>query len=430
MLSLDECLLSHIPISGKLIIAFSGGLDSTVLLHWVVKHLPLTRLSAVHINHQLHAHADDWQSHCEQTCQAWSVPLETERITLLNRANLEATARELRYAALSRYLARGDYLLTAHHANDQAETFLLQALRGAGPRGLSAMPVMTPFAKGFLVRPMLTVTQQQIQQYAADNHLQWIHDESNQDTRWRRNYLRSEIIPRIASVWPAWQYTLSRSASHSSEQQAIVAEVAAADLASLSTQTTTAIDLNKLAELTLPRQKNVLRYWLQTCQLPLPTTDKLNELLRQMLTSKSDAVPIIAWSGAEVRRYRDLLYAMPPLKPITNTTINWRLRDPLVLSELSYQLTALPGLGGLAIPQDSDVTVRFWQAQGRFHPHLRQHSQTLKKCFQEWGVPPWERRRIPLIYWQDELVAVVGYAFARHLYQADGIAIQTDVEIN
>lgn len=407
--------LAVAPAARAYSVAFSGGLDSYVLLHAMSAlrgALNGAELRAVHIHHGLHADADDWVRLCQQRCAALSVPLRVLRVDAdaLPGQSPEAAAREARYRALASLMSAGDVLLTAHHRDDQAETLLLQLLRGCGPRGLAAMPVVAPFAAGTHIRPLLDVPRNDLLEYAQAGGLQWVEDSSNADVRFDRNFVRAEILPRLRSRWPAVADTLSRSARHCAEAAELLESLAVQDLRTLGGTAPACLPVGALCAWPPPRRRNVLRHWLQVLRLPLPSSAQLERIMLDVLTAQADANPCVHWPGAEVRRYRGHVYAMRPLPPVAKcAVIHWDVREPLCGSELMgcLRMRSVRGRGVTAdLCAAGRVTVRFRQGGEACRPSGRHETHTLKKLLQEHGVPPWQRERLPLIYLDDQLAAV------------------------
>ena len=409
--------LMQFPVPRRYCVAYSGGLDSHVLLHALVQlrdSLPCSDLHAIHINHGIHPDANAWAHHCETVCCELRVTFDMFSVTLQRqpRHSLEALAREARYAAFARCSHPGDLLLLAHHQDDQAETLILQLLRGSGVKGLAAMPVCNTFALGWMARPLLDCRRSDLQAYAATQHLHWIDDPSNQDTAYDRNYLRHTIFPVLRQRWPALDATLARVAQHQADAAVLLDVLAQQDLGDIATASATVINIDPLQGLAPARQRNALRYWLQhSCGLPLPNTVQLQRILNELLPASEDATPLVHWPGAEVRRYRNQLHAMAPMRPFDPSwQQHWDLHAPVALptgASLLSQACQGRGLRSAAIAHG--VSIRF--RTGGEHCRLpgRQHHHELKKLFQEWGVPTWQRDRIPLIYIGTELAQVLGY---------------------
>ena len=383
-------------------VAYSGGLDSTVLLHFLAHYNPRFRLRAVHIHHGLQALADEWAEKCERFSTSLGVPFELLRVQIdaLDPAGPEAAAREARYEALRGLMQPGDCLATAHHRSDQAETVLLRLLRGSGVQGLSAMRVLRAFPPGWLWRPFLELPRERLYGYAQEQGLRWIEDPHNRDPRYARSWMRSELTPLLRERFPQVEESLARTARLAGEAAVLLDELAAQDLAQAGRGS--ALGVGALQDLGSARRHNLLRFWLRQQGFEMPSAELLRRVEREVLDAAEDAEPLLAWTGCELRRYRDKLYAMTPLPP-----------PPLAGPALAWtgqQLPLPPGCGLLQLPQrpPQGLSVRFMRGGERFRPVGGGHSRTLKNLFQEAGVPPWVRLRTPLVEAEGELVYVAG----------------------
>lgn len=393
-------------------VAYSGGLDSSVLLHALAAQraqLP-GELRAVHVNHHLQSSADDWQRHCQAVCASLAVPLVCRDVRVIPQAgeSLEALARDQRYGVLQDLLTEGDCLLLAQHQDDQLETFLLQLMRGAGVRGLAAMPASVPLGKGRLLRPLLDFSREDLLAWARARGLAWIEDPSNADTRFDRNYLRREILPRLKARWPAAGETAARSARHCAEAEDLLSELASEDAARF--EVTETLPLAALRHVSEPRARNLLRHWIEQRGLPLPPAHKLAQVFGELLTAGEDRNPCIAWPGAELRRYRTRLYALAPL-PEPSPEFQLRPGETRDLGAGLGQLRLVPARGeglraDLGPPGGWQIKFR---AGGEYcRPAGRDHGGPLKKWLQEYAVVPWMRQRLPLVYAGGTLAAVAG----------------------
>ncbi len=415
-------LAEQLPGVRRYRVACSGGLDSTVLLHLCVdaRERLGAAVTAVHVDHGLHPASAEWARHCEDACARLDVPLLVLRVDAraAKGESPEAAARAARYAALAPLIDDGDCLLTAHHQDDQAETVLLQLLRGAGPHGLAAMPAVERFGRGRHARPLLGCAREDLHAYAGRAGLRWIDDPSNADTGFRRNYLRHEILPRLKSQWPAAARTLARAASHNASAAALLDALAEHDLGGISDEAEGSLPIGALAALAPERQANAIRRWLHRLGLPLPTTAQLERLRVDVLGAAIDATPRLCWPGAEIRRYRDRLYGMrPPAPHDPGAVLPWDLAVPLGLPD-GGRLTAQAGTDRASAsmtrlralrPGEGPVTVRFRRGGEQCRPAGRGgHRHELRKLLQEAGIPPWLRDRVPLIHVGDALAAVVG----------------------
>lgn len=392
------------PPARRYVVAYSGGLDSHVLLH-ALSHLDL-EVTAVHVHHGLSPNAELWADHCRTVCTQLGILCQVVRVQVAQDGRgREAAARDARYAALEQTLGAGEMLLTAHHQDDQAETLLLLLLRGAGVTGLAAMPSVRPCGRGTLARPLLEVPRAALRQYAAHHGLSWVDDESNFDTGFDRNFLRHEVLPLLCHRWPATQRALARSAAHLTEAGMLLAELAASDLATAHGRHSGTLSITAVHAFTPPRRRNLLRHWLRERGLPPPDTAHLLRIEREVLPARPDAAPLVAWPGAEVRRYRDDLHAMVPLAPVPAVALHWDLHQPLALPAGLGRLVAVP-VTGEGLCREVQVTVRFRQGGEVCQLPGHAHRRSLKNLLQEAGVPPWERERMPLILVEDTLAVV------------------------
>ncbi|MBV9575825.1 MAG: tRNA lysidine(34) synthetase TilS [Gammaproteobacteria bacterium] len=394
------------------LIAYSGGLDSHVLLHLcatIRNEIPL-KLLAVYINHGLSPHAQTWSEHCAKICAQYHIPFTEEKIQMHETAgeSIEERARQLRYAVFSQCIGKEDVLLTAHHQDDQAETVLLQLLRGAGTKGLAAMPPVKPFAEGLHARPLLLFSRATLQQYAENHQLQWIEDESNQNTRFARNFIRHDVFSLLKTRWPTIAATLARTASHCAEAQSLLEEFTLTICENVKGTQENTLSVSKLLALSSARQRLVLRSWVHSLGFSVPDTRKIHAILQNVLKAKWDSMPCVRWQTVELRRYRDDIFLMPALAiPDPKLSMEWDSRHPLPIANLGLLRTRAVLVGGLRAGLNP-LWVRF--RQGGEIVHLAKRGKhTLKNLFQEWSVPPWQRSRLPLIFVDETLVAVPGY---------------------
>ncbi len=396
-------------------IAYSGGLDSHVLLHALaaLRTTHPLRLSAVHVDHGLSPLSAAWSRHCAAVCAELQVPLvlETVQVEGGSGEGREAAARRARYAALARHVGSDDVLLTAHHQDDQAETLLLQLLRGAGVQGLAGMRMAMDFSAGRHLRPLLAFNRSTLRHYAETAGLQWIEDPSNADVGYRRNLLRHEVLPLLTQQWPQAVALLARTAQHAGDAAELLDELAAVDLARCRWQDTAkALSVSALLALSPPHQRNLLRYWLRACGFLAPSTQHLENLVSQLADSPRSGHARFAWPGTEIRRYRDQLHVMEPLTPLApGLEVTWDLTRPLALPELGGHLQATPAQGqGISRARLAGTAVQVRTRRGGEVCRLpgRTHHHKLKKLLQDQGVVPWWRERLPLIYSGEQLVAV------------------------
>jgi len=412
----------------RYVIAFSGGLDSTVLAHALARNsdVPDVPVLAIHVDHALQTDSADWSKHCAKI----AAELEIEFRSLLVEVQLEsgkgpeASARDARYAALHAELSNDDWLLSAHHREDQAETLLLNLIRGSGPAGVAGIGDVRRFGPGWLVRPMLNVARADIEQYANDLDLHWVEDPSNEEQRFDRNFLRHEVLPRMKSRWPDVATRLQRSAGHAGEASQLLIELAAIDLESLGSRATR-LPIDGLLRLSVARQRNVIRFALRELGLSTPTAVQLERILKEVIPARVDAQPLVSWAGASVRRYRNGLYLLPE-----------NLADAVESESLSgADLELGIGLGTLHFEPGADIgispelfnsglTIKPRTGGEEIQLQGQTHTSKLKKLLQEEGVVPWMRDRLPLIYSGDQLVAVGDLWLAEDAATRPGVAVR------
>lgn len=377
------------PGSGELWVGFSGGLDSTVLLHVLAQRgqHPL----AIHVHHGLQEAADEWVAHCESFCRRIGVEFHALRVQVpADGSGPESAARDARYAAVRSLMQAGDVFATAHHQDDQAETVLLRLLRGTGPTGLAAMRKQVEWAPGWLWRPLLDAPRSRLERYAQTHGLPWVDDPHNTNPRFARSFLRHEVMPRLQSHWPGAARNLARTAALAADAADLLRELAALDLARVASSSE-ALSITGLLELSPARRHNLLRGWVEGLGLPMPFHDTLLRVESEVLRAAPDAQPLLAWPGGEFRRYRDLLYAMPPLPPVpANFRVEW---------DGSGDIALPPGCGFLrpnTLPRDRYL-VRLAQPGDRLRLAGSSHRRSFKNRFQEKGIAPWVRERTPVI---------------------------------
>lgn len=413
----EHHLVASLPPHSRLTVGFSGGLDSVVLLHLLRQITPSHQwqLNALHVHHGISACADDWAAFCAALCARWHVPLQIERVELgALRAThgIEAAARQQRYAAFA--AAGGDALLLAHHADDQAETLLLQLLRGAGVSGAAAMPVHTPAQGGLppIVRPLLNIPRQCLLDYARTHGLDWVEDDSNLDQHYPRNFLRHRVMPLLAEKFPAYRETLARSAAHFADAAELLGDLAQRDAMQAVAGET--LDVAALCGLSPPRQRNLLRHFLHLRGAPLPQAVQLEQMLRQLCHARQDAAVCVQWAGWQVRRFRGQAHVLPVSAAFSQELkLAWsgegEVPWPPLGKRITFQLATGEGIDQQRL-QATAVTLRL--RQGGETLRVGGHRRSLKQLWQQHAIPPWQRERWPLLYGDETLVAVAGLAVA------------------
>ncbi len=409
-----EMLSPYVQARPRLLVAFSGGLDSRVLLqllHTLQSALAF-ELQAMHVHHGLSPNADAWAAFCQETCAKLAIPLQVIKVDVPKDSGfgIEAAARQLRYQALLQ--AEADYVVLAHHQDDQAETLLLQLLRGAGVKGLSAMAG----AQKRLLRPLLHCGRASLHSYAQEQKLTWIEDESNQDDHYERNFLRQHIMPVLQQRFPASSKAIARSAALLAESADLLQDLAAIDAKEALHHGQ--LQVASLTALSQARACNLMRWWLAQQGLAMPSQERLYEMLKQLLAAKSDTTLKVMVDSAKniwLRRYQG--YAYLEHAQATGFDLLWQGEESLALPDGS-QLLFTPALGqGLAMERLAITRLRISQRKGgeRFKPDSQRPTRTLKHLLQEAHIPPWRRQAIPLVYWQDSLAVVPNIGVACHL---------------
>jgi len=410
----------------RYVIAFSGGLDSTVLAHALVRADTGIPIVAVHIDHGLHEDSSSWGMHCEAFADSIGIDFHGRQVTvqLESGKGPEASAREARYTALHGELQHGDWLLSAHHREDQAETLLLNLVRGSGPAGIAGIGAIRRFGPGWLVRPLLDIDRASLVEYARTNGLEWVDDPSNTDRRFDRNFLRHEILPRLKSRWPDIAARLQRSASHAGEAAGMLADLADLDLDILGGRPER-LPVDGLLALPRERQKNLVRHALRLCGLSTPTALQLDRILTEVLPARPDAQPLVIWPGASVRRYRNGLYLLPEVLAEAPTAVKITGEQIALgagLGRLYFDSGAPRGIAPELVERGMRLAVR--EGGEKIHPFNQSHTRKLKKLLQEEGVVPWMRDRVPLVYVDDALVAVGDLWIAKDAVAEPGVAVR------
>nr|WP_241480414.1 tRNA lysidine(34) synthetase TilS [Legionella norrlandica] len=366
------------------------------------------KLSAVHINHGISSNSKNWQHHCEQVCLSLGLDFIAKSIDFDRSVNIEEAARTARYGCFSSLLTKHDCLILAHHLDDQAETVLLQLFRGAGIGGLGAMHELSSLGKGQLARPFLVHSRIQLEHYADCYELRWIEDESNQDIKYSRNYLRHRIMPLLVEKWPGVVGNIARAATHCQQAKANLEALAFHDCPELSVAMDH-LNIELLKELGFDRIINVLKVWLKKNQVQLPSSKTFQRIIHEVIFASSDAMPMVSWGQIQIRRFKQCIYLFGIDKINLPDVIKWQqFPAPLRCLDAKIHLKAIQAEKGAMIPDEAKIDIRFRKGGEEFY--WRGQTRHLKKLFQEWQVPPWIRDKVPLVYINDQLACVVGYA--------------------
>jgi tRNA(Ile)-lysidine synthase len=394
-----------------LYVAYSGGMDSHVLLHAMaeLRSGEPWRVAALHIDHGLHPDSRNWEGHCAAVCTDLNVPYQSRRVVVRDIAarGIEDAARRARYAALAELLPEGAVLLTAHHRTDQAETLLLQLLRGAGVPGLAGMRSIVPFARGRLARPLLEFERAALAHYAAEQRLRWIEDPSNADVGPARNYLRRRLWPVLVERWPGAAERLATTATHLAQADVLLDERGRMD-AQACVDRDGALRIAALTALSPARRSNLLRYWLRARTGTAPPEPALRAILACAGQPSRTGHAAVTWAGIDVRRYRDRLSVIPPVVPSARDwEAAWDPNGVLDIPGCGWRLSAHAAFGaGVSQALVAGKELRVRTRRGGECCRLRGHRHKVKKLLQEAGIPPWERGHWPLVYADGDLVAV------------------------
>ncbi len=413
-MAFSENALRHIltkwPQPTGWLVAFSGGLDSTVLLTAMARLRGVlgVPLHAVHVHHGLLPHAEAWTAHCQRVCDRLEVPLEVVRLELELAAgeSPEAQAREARYRALGDLLAEDEMLLLAQHRNDQAETLLLQLMRGAGIEGLAGMAPCRRWQGGWQARPLLDFARASLRDWAEHHKLDWVEDPSNQDLRYDRNFVRQRVMPLLRERWPSAELTIARSAENLGASLKILRQCIGEDLRHC--REGAALSVAALLRLDPERRAEVLRAWIRAQGAPVPDRRRLREIEQQVLGAGPDAAPLVEWDRFAVRRYRDRIFVLPRTLPPAPGDRPWSDQERLVLPGGLGVLRRVPAADG--IPDrcwsEGRVTVRWQVPDIACRLAGRAGTRSLRKLCQERGVPSWSRLLLPLVFVDEQLAAI------------------------
>jgi tRNA(Ile)-lysidine synthase len=399
-------------------VALSGGLDSVVLLRSLAEIQPCLSvpIRAIHINHGLQPQAPEWADFCRDLCRELRIPCEIIQVDIEKKSgeSLEAQARHARYHAIEHCLGSGEAVMTAHHQDDQAETLLLHLVKGAGVTGLAAMPVWRSFAKGFLFRPLLGFRRKQLRDWLMEGGFSWVEDPSNKSLDFDRNFLRHEILPKLEAHWSGAVPCVARSASHQGAQVELNGALARLDFKSVNKQPEGTLAIDKLLALSSSRRNNLLYWWLRNRGISvIPTQRQLDALHQNVLLANDNAYPELRIDSAIVQRYRNSLYKAVFRNFPSMDGMIWKLNAPLILTQLGLYLEPQALLRAFSEYDDNTVlTIRFRRGGERFKPIGSTYHRSLKQLFQEWAVPRWLRGRVGLVYQNEKLILVLGYARA------------------
>lgn len=412
----------HFPDQRAFLIGLSGGVDSVVLLHLLcqLRQTQPLQLRAVHIHHGLSPNAEAWVHFCQQLCQEWQVPLVVRRVKVCGDQGVEGNARAARYHAIGEIIQPDEIFTTAHHLDDQAETFFLALKRGAGVKGLSAMQAVKFWQNFVLFRPLLPFSKSDILHYAQANNLAWVEDESNHNQGFDRNFLRYAVLPALNQRWQGFNQMVARAGQHCAEQQMLLEELLAEELSQRINLTEKSLDITGFGDFSRLKQQQLLRLWLEKCQQPMPSQAQLEQIRQRLILAGQDKNPQFQLGEQRIRRYQDRIFITPPLEAIGEVAFSLpphqktEILLPATLGVLKRHgaeilLENSQKFARLSLPEalkNEPLTVKF-QPPSQLKCYGKPHREEMKKIWQLHKIPPWQRGRTPLLFWGEELVTVL-----------------------
>jgi len=426
---LIESVLTPANPVGRVYVAYSGGVDSHVLLHLCACTPYLKeKITAVYVHHGLQAAAESWPEHCQKVAAALGVDFKVLRVNAgaATGQSPEEAARDARYSAFKTLLKAGDVLLVGQHREDQLETVLLQLFRGAGLAGLSGMPERMALGEGVLLRPFLNINKQAINDYARQQQLSWVEDPTNQCSDYDRNFLRNDVLPLLKQRWPAIDKTVSRSAKHCADAQELVNEVAGQYFDLVFNQADQTLIISQLNLQSSAHQKLIIRQWFAQIGLKMPSQDLVGRILDEVIGANEQSAPLIKTQGFEIRRYRDKLYCLPQFDEGLDQRAakSWATGQRLINIGNHQALRWIESPAGILAEHwhAAQIEIKFRSGGEKIRLYGRTGHHSLKKLFQEAGIPPWEREQMPLIYLNGCLAAVGDLWISAEFYAENSTA--------
>ena len=403
---LENCLNSIPRDIERVVLAYSGGLDSSVLLHLMTSQLQNFEFLLWHVNHGLQEMAQEMEAFCRSRASEYNLAIKISCLDLdPGGTNLEAKARKARYAVFEQILTKNDCMLTAHHADDQAETFLLNALRGSGRAGLRGIAKFRPIGQSKLIRPLLEVSREDILCYAKHHELEWFDDPSNSSDRFNRNYLRNHVVPLLNARWPGYLGSIRSVVSIQVETEDALNELGALDFSQLQTDpdNSECLGIADLLKLSRARQKNVIRYWLGHHSRAVLPQARLNQLIEQ-LSARNDATPMITGNGYDIRIYDNCLFLVSHSEPVSlQQSYDFNCQQLLKIEEVGLQIDRGSIIRHLNTKDSGQsISLKFRHRGNILNPDRHR----LKRLFQKYKIPPWKRALTPQIYLDNELVGL------------------------
>ncbi|WMY97236.1 MAG: tRNA lysidine(34) synthetase TilS [Arsenophonus sp.] len=414
----DDCLLINkidkiLKNYKNILVSFSGGLDSTVLLHVLMilckKKNTKYNIRALHVNHNISNKSDLWMIHCQKICLKWNIPFFVKKIFIQSLdKGLEDAARKKRYQSILETLLPNEIVVTGQHLDDQAETFFLALKRGSGPKGLSSMSIISPFFFTFLIRPLLTFNRISLKKYAIRQKLFWIEDDTNQDEKYERNFLRSKIFSVLNKRWPYFSQSIFKSSKMCAEQEKLLDELLYTDFIRTITQEGSLL-VEKLIVYSKIKRNAILRKWFRFYNLLMPSQIQLEKIFQNVICAKINSDPIFHISHIyEIRRFKKQLWILKRFKNLANIVLEWNINKSLILpDQIGIITTSNSGFSFRTPLYTEKVTVRFG-LKGFIKIMNSKKLISSKKIWKKFNIYPWLRDRIPLLYYNEILIGGIG----------------------
>ncbi|ASK77809.1 tRNA lysidine(34) synthetase TilS [Paraphotobacterium marinum] len=406
----------HIPHNASVVLGFSGGVDSCVLVtlfdNFVKKNKKFNlTVKAVYIDHGLSKKSVQWEKFCYNFCKTKNITFYSKKILLNKESNIEANARHKRYEALQSFMNDGDYLVTGHHANDQVETLFLSLKRASGPRGLSGMSIFNKRDVGYHFRPLLKYPKDAILEFAQTYNLKWVEDESNESVKFDRNFIRKDIVPRLSERWSNFQSSALISMKLCSKQDSLLQELVEEKINFIS-NSGKALSIEKLKNMSEELLLYTLKIWVKKLSNITPSSKGLNTIIKDFIFSKHDSNPIYKIGDYQVRKFQFFLYIIPDYKDLTYFSTALKINEKIHLPHNYGQITIIsnPKKNILRFPDKLEYPLRitFCPPKGLIYPNGKTVGKKFKKWAQEYNIPSWERKRLPFLYYGNSLAAIVG----------------------
>ncbi|CAL4319222.1 tRNA lysidine(34) synthetase TilS [Buchnera aphidicola] len=408
-----QILNEEIKKNKKFLVAYSGGLDSTVLLHKLLelkKRYSSIKLRAIHINHNLHPSSNFWVEFCQKECDKFGVKLIIKKIFLSKTTGIEEKARLLRYKKIIKNSYPNEIILTAHHLDDQIETFFLCLKRASGSKGLSGISEIIHLSKNKIIRPFLKIKKCQLKKIAIENQLIWIKDPSNKNIQFERNFLRKEIIPKFKKRWPFFLKNCYKSMLIFKEQESIINQLITEKIKNLSL-INNGLNITQLKKINKPIQKLILRNWIKKNSLICPNNNFIKQIFIQLVSNKNKKNIKICFKNFEIQKYNDALYWTKTFPSIKKEILLWKNFKNSI--NLPYNLGKLIiNKLGMKIPypkEKENIQIRFHVKKNeKIFFSEQKKAITIKKIWQMYSIPPWLRNKIPILYYDNQLISALG----------------------